>query len=91
VPSVSDKQLKEDMAYIPKAEEGWTAYTEDVLYAQYERPEMAAFRVQLDLCEKELEADDLDRTNFDKDVNLLLSLGDELDAVDLALHTRNVI
>lgn len=80
------KVIAEDHKIILNAITGARAFEKDALMAQYERPELDAFEHQIFIC-----VNDTDDHQLDKDVDILIELGDKLMAVDKALEKEEVI
>lgn len=90
VPSSEDKafsiRVESDMKILKDGLEGAKAFEEDTQYSKFERPELDAFEHQLFICSKEI-----DDHQFDKDIDVLIDLGNKLMSLDEQLHKENVI
>lgn len=79
------KLLEEDNKILLNGITGAQAFEKDVKFAQYERPEIDAFERQIFKCVNDKEED------LDADVDVLIELGNTLQALDDVLHSRNAI
>lgn len=79
------KLIAQDRKIVENGITGAEAFEADVMFAQYERPEIDAFEHQLFKCAHD------DDEHLDADVDTLIKLGDELMAVDAVLHHEEVI
>lgn len=77
--------VEQDRQIVKNGIVGAKAFEEDVMYAQYEYPEISAFEQQIFKCT--IDSDD----QLDPDVDILIELGNELMALDKSLHHKLII
>jgi hypothetical protein len=80
------KLIEKDKKVYAEGIAGATAFEADTRYARLERPALDAYEHQLFVCSQET-----DDHKFDADIDVLISLGQKLMAIDDELHIEYAI